>query len=76
MQPHKGRTIRKLMGGGGAGGQSIKENSRKGKLNEKKSCMPINPEKYSYKEYDNEKQFLRLEIFPPPPPITFLMVRP
>ena len=30
-------------------------------------------------EFDNEKKFLRLENFPsrpPPPPITFLMVRP
>ena len=31
----KGRTIRKLMGGGGAG-EVQKKNSRKGKLNEKK----------------------------------------
>ena len=31
------------------------------------------PKKNSYKEYDNEKKFLRLEN---PPPITFLMVRP
>ena len=30
--------------------------------------MPINPEKYSYKEYDNEKQFRRLEISLPHPP--------
>ena len=32
--------------------------------------------KNSYKEFDNEKQFLRLENSLPPPPITFLMVRP
>ena len=32
------------------------------------------PKKISYKEFDNEKKFLRLENFPPP--ITFLMVRP
>ena len=35
----KGRTIRKLMGGGGGGGAAgevQKENSREGKLNEKK----------------------------------------
>ena len=25
------------------------------------------PKKNSYKEFDNEKQFLRLENFPPPP---------
>ena len=54
----------------------------KEKSNEKKnSCTPINPKKYScyglknsYKEFDNEKKFLRLKN--PPPPITFLMVRP
>ena len=45
-----------------------KKKKKKGKLNEKNSCMPINPEKYSYKEYDNEKQFLRLEISLPHPP--------
>ena len=33
------------------------------------------PEKNSYKEFDNEEKFLRLENSPPPP-ITFLMVRP
>ena len=27
--------------------------------------MPINPKKYSYKEFDNEKKFLRLENSPP-----------
>ena len=37
--------------------------------------MPINPKKYLYKEFDNEKKFVRLENSPPPPP-TFLMVRP
>ena len=31
--------------------------------------------KNSYKEFDNDKKFLRLENSPPPPP-TFLMVRP
>ena len=31
--------------------------------------------KNSYKEFDNEKKFLRFEN-PPPPPVTFLMVRP
>ena len=35
------------------------------------------PKKYSYKEFDTKKTFLRLENSPPPPPpITFLMVRP
>ena len=33
------------------------------------------PKKNSYKEFDNEKKFLLLENSPPPP-ITFLMVRP
>ena len=32
------------------------------------------PRKNSYKEFDNEKKFLRLENSLPP--ITFLMVRP
>ena len=33
--------------------------------------------KNSYKEFDNEKKFLRLKNSSPlPPPITFLMVRP
>ena len=44
----KGRTIRKLIGrGGGGAGEVPKNNSRKGKLNEKNSCTPINPKKYS-----------------------------
>ena len=42
----KGRTIRKHMGGGGAD-EVNKKYSRKGKLNEKNSCTPINPKKYS-----------------------------
>ena len=48
---------------------------REGKLNEKNSCTPINPKKYScyglknsYKEFENEKKFLWLENSPPPPP--------
>ena len=31
------------------------------------------PKKNSYKEFDNEKKFLRLENSHPPPPITFLL---
>ena len=67
------------MGGGGGGGgvgscEVQKKYLRKGKLNEKNSCTPINPKKYScfglkkysYKESDNEKKFLRLENSPPP----------
>ena len=37
----------------------------------------LRPKKNSYKEFDNEKKFLRLENSPSPPPlprITFLMV--
>ena len=38
----------------------------------------LRPNKNSCKEFDNEKKFLRLENSPhrPPPPITFLKVRP
>ena len=66
----KERTIKKLMGGrgGGGGGEVQKKYSRKGKLNEKNSCTPINPKKIfmlwpkktSYKEFDSEKNFPRL----------------
>ena len=70
----KGRTVRKFFsGGGGLAGEVPKKYSRKRKLNEKNSCTPINPKKYScygpktaYKEFDNEKIFLRLENSPPP----------
>ena len=41
----KGQTIRKLMGGGAD--EVKKKYSGKGKLNEKNSCTPINPKKYS-----------------------------
>ena len=34
------------------------------------------PKKNSYKEFDNKKKFRRLENSPPPPCITFVMVRP
>ena len=44
MKYGKGRAIRKLMGGEG---EVRKKYSRKGKLNEKNSCTPINPKKYS-----------------------------
>ena len=63
---------------GGGGGEVQKKYSRKGQLNEKKSCTPINPKKYSchglkksYKEFDNEKKLLQLENSPPPPPHNF-----
>ena len=57
------------------GGELQKKYSRKGQLNEKKSCTPINPKnihamakKKSYKEFDNEKKLLQLENSPPPTP--------
>ena len=72
---HKGRTIRKLMGGRGGRAKYKKKYSRKGKLKEKDSCTPINPKKYSC--YDlktihtsnliTKKKFLRLENLPSPP---------
>ena len=60
-----------------------KKYSRKGKLNEKNSCTPINPKTYSFyglrkihtRNLIKKKKFLRLKNSPPPP-ITFLMVRP
>ena len=48
--------------------QSIKKYSRKGKLNGKNSCKPINPKKYSYKAFENEKNFCSYKILHPPPP--------
>ena len=74
------------MGRGQWVGEVQKKYSRKGKLNEKNSCTPINPKKYScyglkkkksYKEFDNEEKFPQFENFPPPqpPPIAFVMVR-
>ena len=58
------------------GGEVQKKYSRKGKLNEKNSCTPINPKKYScyglklkfMKEFDNEKNFRGTKIPHPPPP--------
>ena len=71
------------MGGGGAG-EVQKKNSRKGKLNEKNSCTPINPKKYSCKGLKKihtrnlitKKNSCSSKIPLPPPPITFLLVRP
>ena len=66
---NKGRTIRKLIGGGGVGGEEPKKYSRQGKLNEKKyiharqltlKIFMLWPKKNSYKEFDNEK------TIPPP----------
>ena len=72
---------------GGGGRAKYKKNIRvrQNSWNEtKKSCTPINPKKkfmltpkkYSYKEFDNEKNSCGLKIPHPPPPVTFLMVRP
>ena len=74
--------LEKLWGGVGVV-EVQKKNARKGKLNEKNSYTPINPEKYSCyglkkihtRNMITKKKFLRLENSPPPPPITFLMVR-
>ena len=71
-----------MRGGGGRAGEVQKKYSRKGKLNEKNSCTPINPKKYSC--YGLKKIHTRNLITKknscsskiPLPPITFLMVRP
>ena len=63
-------------GGGGRGVRSLKNNSLKGKLNEKKilarqlilKIFILRPKKNSYKEFDDEKKFPRLKNSPPPPP--------
>ena len=73
-----------MWGGGGWRRSTKKIYSRKGKLNEKKSCPPINPEKIfmlwpkknSCKEFGNEKKIPAARKFPSPHPITFLIVRP
>ena len=39
--------LENLLGGGGAQAKYKKKYSRKRKLNEKNSCMPVNPKKYS-----------------------------
>ena len=71
----KGRTIRKPIGGkGGVGRAKYKKIFAQGKIKWKKnSCTAINPKKYScyglkfsYKEFDNEKKFMRLDNSPPP----------
>ena len=69
-------------GGGGGRAKYKKKYSRKGKLNEKNSCTPINPKKYSC--YGLKKIHTRNLITKkktaarkfPSLPITFLMVRP
>ena len=64
------------------GGEVRKKCSRKGKLNEKNSCTPIYPKKYSCHGLKNiqtrnlitKKNSCGSKI--PLPPITFLKVRP
>ena len=58
----------------GAGGDGPLENLLGGGVGEVQNN--IRARENSYKEFDNEKKFLRLENYPPPAPITFLMVRP
>ena len=66
-------------GGRGGGGELQKKYSRKGQLNEKKSCTPINPKKYSchgqkkksYKEFDNEKKITAARKSPTSTPHNF-----
>ena len=61
-----------MLGGGGGVQKKI---VAQGKIKWKKFlCMPINPKniyatakKNSYKEFDNEKKYLRLKKFPTPP---------
>ena len=70
----KARTIRKLTGGGGRGGEVQKKYSHKGKLNEKNSRTPINPKKILIlwpkkihtRNLITKKRFLRFENSPPP----------
>ena len=75
-----------MRGGGRGAGRSTKKIFAQGKIKFKKIhprqlilkkylCYGLLwPKKNSYKEFDNEKKFLRLENSPPP--LTFLMVRP
>ena len=58
--------LENLLGGGGAGEVKKKIRDRENYM-KKNSCTPINPKKYSYKEFDNEKKLLRLENSHPPP---------
>ena len=70
--------LENLWGGGVQAKHKKKKYSRKGKLNEKNSCTPTNPKKYScyglkknsYKEFDNHKKFLRVENSPPSSPLS------
>ena len=69
------RELKQTLLGGGRAKYKKYIYSRKGKLNEKNLCTPINPKKYScyglklkfMKEFDNEKNFRGTKIPPPPP---------
>ena len=73
IQQHKGRTIRKLMGGRAKYKKKIR--ARENLIIKKNSCTPINPKKYSCKGLKKihtrnlitKKKFLQLENSPPPP---------
>ena len=67
-KPIRDRPLENLWGGGdGAGGRSTKKYSRKGKLNEKNSCTPINPKKYSCYGLTKTKKIPAVWKFPSPP---------
>ena len=67
------------MGGGGGGGEVPKKYSRKGTLNEKKSCTLINPKEYSCyglkkihaRNLITKKKNPAARKFRPPPPHNF-----
>ena len=74
-------------GEGGGGGQSTKKNIRaRENCMKTNSCTPINPKKYSCYGLKNihTRNLItiknscgsKIPLSPPPPPITFLMVRP
>ena len=73
MGERLGTDHQKTYGGGGGAGEVQKKNSRKGNLNEKKffKIFMLWRKKNSYKEFDNEKTFLRLENSPPLSPYNF-----
>ena len=83
LLPLRDGPLEKLWGGEG-GGEVPKKYSRKGKLNEKNSCTLIDSKKYSCyglqkihtRNLITKKNSCGSKIALPPPPITFLMVRP
>ena len=69
----KGRTIRKVMGGGGVGGEVQKKYSWKGKSYKRNKCTPSSPKKHSFTglkklmrgNVKEKKRFWGLENSPP-----------